>query len=77
MKEIIIIGYGNHGKVIAEMIEEMADRTLIGYLDRQDQQSKALYLGNDAMLRDVLLNYPDAEFLLKEHSFDLVVLQSH
>lgn len=51
MEDIIIIGYGGHGKSVASAIESTRQYRIVGYTDRkQDENSKYQYLGDDTIL---------------------------
>jgi len=64
MDQIIIIGYGNHAKVIAEVIHDSPTKNLIGYIDPKNYNDEEVYLGNDGDIQDVIKKNPDAEFII-------------
>lgn len=64
MTEIIIIGYGNHGRVIAEIVHQMNDIKLIGYVDPKNSEDAETYLGSDDDILKITEAYPNAEYII-------------
>ena len=53
-RKIVIVGYGGHGKSIADSIETKKEYDIIGYTDRHEtENSKYNYLGTDEMLESI------------------------
>lgn len=62
MKELIIIGYGAHGRVIEE-----AARTqfkILGYIDPKNQKCILSYLGSDEEIDQIREKYPNAAYII-------------
>ena len=54
MEDIIIVGYGGHGKSVASVIESMSQYHIAGYTDiRRDPAAKYDYLGDDSVLEQL------------------------
>lgn len=54
MKDIILIGYGGHGKSVADVIESTNQYHIYGYTDVVDHNNEYKYLGTDAELPALL-----------------------
>ena len=50
MEDIVLIGFGGHGKSVADAIEAGKLYRIYGYTDLQDNNSDYTYLGNDDVL---------------------------
>ena len=53
MEDIILVGYGGHGKSVADTIERQKEYRIIGYTELAEVNSRYAYLGTD----DVLIKY--------------------
>lgn len=54
MKDIILVGYGGHGKSVEDAIYSMDEYNLVGYTDLKKHEDCYLpYLGNDDILEDL------------------------
>ena len=53
MDEIILIGYGGHGKSVADCIEREHKYKIVGYIDVHEVESPYPYLGNDDKLQEL------------------------
>lgn len=61
MQEIILIGYGGHGKSVADAIENSGEYRILGYVDNEDKKCEYRYLGTDKDLPHYLsLGYKHA-----------------
>ena len=47
MKELILVGFGGHGKSVADTIERAGEYRIIGYTDVEDRNVPYPYLGTD------------------------------
>lgn len=63
MDDIILIGYGGHGKSVADCIERTGLYRIIGYTDFQEHQSQYTYLGTDDVLEQYLEEGIDKVFI--------------
>lgn len=54
MDNIILIGYGGHGKSVADAIESIGKYHIVGYTDMIDHQNEYQYLGKDEVLPKLL-----------------------
>lgn len=50
MEDIILVGYGGHGRSVADCIERGEQYKIIGYTDMEQYESSYLYLGRDEVL---------------------------
>lgn len=50
LKKIIIVGFGGHGKSIADIIKRTGNYEIVGYTDITEQNSTYKYLGTDSVL---------------------------
>lgn len=50
MDNIILIGYGGHGKSVADAIESTGKYHIVGYTDMVDHHNEYTYLGKDDIL---------------------------
>lgn len=53
MDDIILIGYGGHGKSVADCIERGHEYNIVGYTDLQQHDSVYNYLGKDSVLEEI------------------------
>ena len=63
MDKIILIGYGGHGKSVADTIESTGKYHIVGYTDMIDHQNDYQYLGEDEVLPDLLAQGYSKAFL--------------
>lgn len=52
MEDIILVGYGGHGKSVADCIERKKEYRIIGYTEPDKVESKYPYLGTDDVLKE-------------------------
>ncbi|WP_430883969.1 acetyltransferase [Fusibacter sp. JL216-2] len=64
MTQVIIIGYGGHGKVIEECIESNNTQNVLGYIDRFDRGIHLKHLGTDDSISDIIKIYPNVQFII-------------
>ena len=64
MTQVIIIGYGGHGKVIEECIESNNTQYALGYIDQFDRGIHLKHLGTDDSISDIIKIYPNAQFVI-------------
>lgn len=51
MENIVIVGYGGHGKSVADTIERTGKYRIVGYTDvKKNQETDYMYLGTDDVL---------------------------
>ena len=52
MKEIVLVGFGGHGKSVADTIERTGQFHIVGYTDIKSDESceRYSYLGPDTLL---------------------------
>lgn len=55
MDDIILIGYGGHGKSVADCIERTQKYNIVGYTDLQKYDSRYKYLGTDKVLEEIFV----------------------
>lgn len=53
MEEIALIGYGGHGKSVADCLERSGSYHIVGYTEKQKVESPYPYLGTDKVLPDL------------------------
>lgn len=53
MDDIILIGYGGHGKSVADCIERKKEYRIVGYTDFKSRKTSYKYLGTDDILEEV------------------------
>lgn len=53
MEDIIIIGYGGHGRVLEDSIESTHKFRILGYTDIEKKESDLCYLGDDGVLQEL------------------------
>lgn len=53
MDNIILIGYGGHGKSVADCIERTKKYKIVGYTDLEQRESIYKYLGTDDVLEEM------------------------
>ena len=59
MQDIILIGYGGHGKSVEDTIRAMGCYNIIGYTDREEMPGAGIpYLGTDIVLADYAAKGP-------------------
>jgi len=56
MEDIILIGYGGHGKSVSDTIERTGAFRIVGYTDGEVRHSPYPYLGTDEVLTHYLSN---------------------
>lgn len=54
MDDIILVGFGGHGKSVADCIERQGKYHIVGYTDLCGQESVYTYLGTDDVLSEYL-----------------------
>lgn len=66
MSEIILIGGGEHAKVVVSVIRKIKKFKIIGYVDIENQGNLLgiVYLGNDDVLPDVKMKYPSCSAII-------------
>lgn len=52
MEDIILVGFGGHGKSVADCIERQKEYRIIGYTDMQEHDAPYKYLGTDEVLQE-------------------------
>lgn len=52
MDKIIIVGFGGHGKSVADMIKRSGKYEIVGYTDINDYKCSLPYLGTDEVLEE-------------------------
>ena len=50
MEDIVFVGFGGHAKSVADCIERMGKYNIVGYTDKEDNNTKYKYLGTDDVL---------------------------
>ncbi len=53
MEDLVIIGYGGHGKSVADSIIQGKKYNIIGYTDNEEKASDVHYLGTDQILEEL------------------------
>lgn len=53
MENIVLVGFGGHGKSVADCIERACKYHIIGYTDIEDSYARYPYLGNDDSLEGI------------------------
>lgn len=53
MEDIVLIGFGGHGKSVADAIEAGNKYRICGYTDLQDNHNEYRYLGTDDVLKEL------------------------
>ncbi|MGG1518932.1 acetyltransferase [Paenibacillus oryzisoli] len=53
IKNVILIGYGGHAKVIHEILKKRSDIHILGYIDNQDKGVPLKWLGDDEKIKGV------------------------
>ena len=56
MDDIILVGYGGHGKSVADCIERTKKYRIVGYTDLEQHESMYKYLGTDNVLNEMFKN---------------------
>lgn len=56
MDDIILVGYGGHGKSVADCIERTKKYRIVGYTDLEQHESSYKYLGTDNELEEIFKN---------------------
>ena len=56
MEKIVIVGFGGHGKSVADMVERLNEYEIVGYTDiEENSDCPYQYLGTDDVLQDLYL----------------------
>lgn len=63
MEDIVLVGFGGHGKSVADAIEAGNQYRIYGYTDLQDNNSDYTYLGNDDILEELIKSGVNKAFL--------------
>lgn len=54
MDDIVLVGFGGHGKSVADCIERQGEYHIVGYTELHEQKSRYTYLGTDDVLSEYL-----------------------
>lgn len=65
MKPLIIIGFGEHGRVVREIAEEFGEYKVIGFIDYcQEARDGIACLGADEDIEMIMNSYPEASYVI-------------
>lgn len=53
MEDIVLVGFGGHGKSVADCIRRMGKYNIVGYTDKECRNTEYKYLGTDNKLLEI------------------------